>query len=103
MTSGELEIIYNSTDPMSPLRLEYGIWGKAHLLNSSSSNQLRVQWETDVVHDYYAASGSVPTHTIEFLDANTLVLNYDGRLEFVRNMTLSTLPEIPWASAGCKL
>ena len=100
---GEMEIIYDSTDSISPLRVDYGIWGKAHLIESSSSNILRVQWDTDVVQDYLAESGSIPTHTVEFLDANTLILQYDGRLEFIRNASLSTLPEIPWESSGCKL
>ncbi|CAG7726550.1 unnamed protein product [Allacma fusca] len=99
-SQGDLEIILDESDPKGRLRMQYGTWGKAYIRETSDANKLLLEWDSDVVSDFWAASGTFPKHYLNFIDNDNFYIE-DRLYPYTRNATLNTLPAIPWAPGSC--
>jgi hypothetical protein len=99
-SQGELQISLDQTDPKGNLKLQFGVWGKAYIRETPSS-QLLVEWDSEVIiADFLAQGGSVPDFFLNFVDEDNFYLDSPYFL-FTRNLTFESLPPIPWAPGSC--
>lgn len=93
-----------SIGPGGGLELQYGIWGYGSLLETDETNVYEIEWRGDIVAIFLAYSGGPPLPSIlwDFNTPDTLTYeDPDGRIEYRRNATIETYPEIPWSPDSC--
>jgi CubicO group peptidase (beta-lactamase class C family) len=98
-SQGDLQIIVNESDPKGRLRLLYGSWGSAYVRETNDS-RLLLEWDSDVVSDFWAAGGPYPNYYLNYLNDDSFYIE-DRNYPYTRNATFETLPAIPWAPGSC--
>lgn len=83
--------------------MRYGEWATGYLTTYPDvPNGFLINWDTDLVQEIYFNSGVFVDMIAQFSDVDTLNLHLSGAMwEFKRNVTLISLPEIPWSENSC--
>jgi hypothetical protein len=105
LCSGELRIRTGAEAGKSncSLYMEYGVWGRGCLEGRKESpSSFSLELETDILQIAYAEGKKDANARIDFGQRGRATLAMFGfSVEFLKNVTLKTLPVIPWRPDSC--